>query len=280
MQYDLFSKTKYRLLSLSSGSSGNCYYFGTSTHGILIDAGIGFRTIKKYLREYGIAIETIVGILVTHDHGDHIKTIGYLGSKMNIPIYATEAVHQGIERSRYVVEKLYGSQRIIEKETPFEIQNFRITAFDVPHDSIENVGYQIECEGNTIVLATDVGRVTDSIVSYAKTADHLIIEANYDMEMLQGGSYPAYLKSRITCGTGHLSNTICGDLIASVFTPKLKEVWLCHLSSDNNHPELAYKTVEQILQQSGIVAGKDLILKTLSRGKPSGLREFTPTSGL
>lgn len=274
MQYELFPKTKYRLLSLSSGSSGNCYYFGTSTYGILIDAGIGFRTIKKHLREYGVAIETIVAVLVTHDHGDHIKTVGYLGTKMNIPIYATDTVHRGIERSRYVDQKSYGKREVIEKESAFFIKDIKITAFEVPHDSIENVGYKIECEGNTIVLATDVGRATECILSHARTADHLIIEANYDDEMLQRGSYPAYLKSRIVSGTGHLSNRYCGELIASIFSDKLKEVWLCHLSNDNNHPELAYKTVENILTENGIVVGRDIQLKTLSRGKPSGMKEF------
>lgn len=274
MQYDLFSKSKYRLISLASGSSGNCYYLGTSSHGILIDAGIGSRTIKKYLREYGIAMETIMAVLVTHDHADHIKTIGHLGGKLNIPVYATERVHEGIERSRYVEEKLYTAKKIIEKEQSFEIGKLKITAFEVPHDSIENVGYKIECAENVIVLATDVGRVTEKLVEYASQANHLIIEANYDEEMLQRGSYPQYLKSRIVSGTGHLSNTYCGELVASIFTDKLNDVWLCHLSNDNNHPELAYKTVEGVLSKNGIVVGKDLSLKALSRGKPSGVKEF------
>lgn len=274
MQFDLFSKSKYRLISLASGSSGNCYYLGTPSHGILIDAGIGSRTIKKYLREYGIAMETIMAVLVTHDHADHIKTIGHLGGKLNIPVYATQRVHEGIERSRYIEEKLYSSRKVIEKEQTFAIGGLAITAFEVPHDSIENVGYKIECGENTIVLATDVGRITDTIVEYASQANHLIIEANYDDEMLQRGSYPQYLKSRIVSGTGHLSNTFCGELVASIFSERLKDVWLCHLSNDNNHPELAYKTVESVLSKNGIVVGRDLELQTLSRGKPSGVKEF------
>lgn len=117
MQYDLFAPIpKYKLISLSSGSSGNCYYLGTSQYGILIDAGIGMRTIKKYLREYGIAMETIIAVLVTHDHADHIKSIGGFGGKLNIPVYATETVHAGIERSRFVEEKFTGAKRIVEKE--------------------------------------------------------------------------------------------------------------------------------------------------------------------
>lgn len=275
MQYDLFTPpAKYKLISLSSGSNGNCYYLGTSQYGILIDAGIGIRTIKKYLREYGVALETIVAVLVTHDHADHIKSVGGLGCKLSIPIYATETVHCGIERSPYVRESINGSRRIVEKEQTFEIKDFRITAFEVPHDTIENVGYKIDVDGKSIVIATDIGRITDKITEYVKTANHLIIEANYDEEMLENGHYPYYLKKRIKSGMGHLSNRLTGELLCDIYHDRLDEVWLCHLSQDNNHPELAYKTVEIALQKQGIKVGRDIRLKTLSRGKPSGLREF------
>lgn len=275
MQLDLFSKPKKcKLLSLSSGSSGNCYYLGTSEYGILIDAGIGVRTIKKYLREYGIAIETIMGVLVTHDHSDHIKSVGALGSKMNIPVYTTETIHNGIDRSRHCVERLGVSRRIISKGSPFSIMDFRITAFDVPHDSIENVGYQIKIGDQTIVLVTDIGRITDEITQYASTANHLIFEANYDDYMLKTGAYPEILKRRIVSGNGHLSNTLAGEFLAGIFNAKLAEIWLCHLSNDNNRPEIAYQTVEAKLAEKGVMVGKDVLLKTLMRGKPSAIKEF------
>lgn len=275
MQYDLFSPApKFKLLSLSSGSSGNCYYLGTSQYGILIDAGIGVRTIKKNLRDYGVAMETIIGVLVTHDHADHIKSIGGLACKLNIPIYATETVHQGIDRSRYTETSIAASRRIIEKEKGFEIKDFQITAFDVPHDTIENVGYQIKIQDKVVVLITDVGRITTTVSHYASTANHLIIEANYDEEMLRQGAYPHHLKKRIASGMGHLSNRLTGELLTSIYHERLDEIWLCHLSQDNNHPELAYKTVETALNNYGVKVGADVILKTLSRGKPSGLKEF------
>lgn len=282
MQIELFPhKNKYKLVSLASGSSGNCYYLGTSEYGILIDAGIGFRTIKKYLREYGIAIESIMGVLVTHDHADHIKTVGCFANKMNIPVYATEAVHAGIDRSHYVESCVSTSKRYVVKEETFSIRDFQVTAFDVPHDSIENVGYQIVFDGNSVVIITDVGRITDTITKYASTASHLIMEANYDEEMLLYGRYPEYLKQRIANGNGHLSNKLSGNFLASIYTPLLKEIWLCHLSNDNNHPELAYKTVEACLANNNILVGNHIALKTLTRGKPSGLKEFDiiiPTS--
>ncbi|MEN9919823.1 MAG: hypothetical protein RL662_2259 [Bacteroidota bacterium] len=275
MQYSLFSpKSKYKLISLSSGSNGNCYYLGTSRYGILIDAGIGTRTIKKYLREYGIAMETIIAVLITHDHGDHIKSVGSLGCKMQLPIYATESVHFGIERSYCVQEKLLGAKRVIEKEKEFQIKDFSITAFDIPHDSIENVGYKIVVEGKIIVIATDIGRITDTIIKYTENANYLIVEANYDDEMLKNGRYPEHLKQRITSGMGHLSNSLSAELLCSIYHDKLEEVWLCHLSQDNNHPELAYKTIEKALHERGVKVGRDIVLKALNRGKPSGSKDF------
>ncbi|GAB6012646.1 MBL fold metallo-hydrolase [Viscerimonas tarda] len=275
MQYGLFpDKKKYKLLSLSSGSNGNCYYLGTSEYGILIDAGIAVRTIKKYLREYGIAIETIIGVLVTHDHADHIKSVGALGNRLHIPVYATDLVHRGIGRNRFCPEQLNGTKRIIEKEECFAIREFEITAFEVPHDSLENVGYQIKTGNHTLVLATDIGRITEPIIKYASTANHLIIEANYDECMLRDGPYPDRLKKRIASGTGHLSNVLSGEFLSAIFHDKLEEIWLCHLSKDNNYPELAYNTVKDKLSEKGIVVDKDVVLKTLQRGKPSGLKEF------
>lgn len=274
MQLDLFSQPQYKFLSLGSGSSGNCYYLGWSEYGILIDAGVGIRTIKKTLREYGVSFDKIAGILVTHDHADHIKTIGCLGDKYNIPVYATEAVHGGIQQSRYIEANLHTSRRVIEKEVPFLINDFRITAFEVPHDSIDNVGYRIEMNGQIFVLATDVGHITDKIINYVKHANHLVMETNYDEEMLQSGRYPYYLKQRITSGMGHISNRLSAEFIASIYHKELQNIWLCHLSQDNNHPEIAYKTVEKALSDKGIIVGRDVYLEALSRYKASGLREF------
>lgn len=274
MQYDLFNQPKYKFFSLGSGSSGNCYFLGSRQYGILIDAGVGVRTIKKSLREYGIAFENIVGILITHDHADHIKTLGALGGKFNIPIYTTQAIHGGIDRSRYIDADLSGCRRIISKEETFAIKDFQITAFDVPHDSIENLGYRIEFEGQTFVLITDMGRVTDAIQHNIKLANHLVIEANYDEEMLRNGRYPEYLKQRITSGNGHISNRLSADLVSQSYSPNLKNVWLCHLSQDNNTPDIAYSTFKDRLQNAGAKVGDSLKLEVLSRYKSSGLREF------
>jgi phosphoribosyl 1,2-cyclic phosphodiesterase len=265
---------KLYFLSLASGSSGNCYYLGTPGYGILIDAGIGIRTIKKGLKDNGIDFSKIVALLITHDHVDHIKTAGCLGEKYQIPVYTTQAVHKGIEKSHYVEDVPSSSQRIIEKEKPFLIRDFRITAFEVPHDSTDNVGYLVEFGNHTFTFATDVGHITETAGAYMSKANHLVIEANYDEEMLRSGSYPHFLKERVSSPTGHLSNREAAEFLAAHYHPGLKNIWLCHLSRDNNHPELAYKTVDIRLFNEGIRVGKDVALATLKRSTPSELYEF------
>ena len=193
---------------------------------------------------------------------------------MNIPVYSTAAVHRGIEKSRYVEETLIGSRRIIEKEVPFSIRDFLITAFEVPHDSTDNVGYYIEYGDHKFTFATDVGHITDTVSHYMRLATHLIIEANYDEEMLKFGTYPAFLKERVASPTGHLSNREAAEFLAANYDPKLKDIWLCHLSRDNNHPELAYKTVDIRLFQEGVRVGKDVSLIALKRTTPSDIFEF------
>lgn len=197
---------KVRFISLASGSSGNCYYLGTDTYGILIDAGIGIRTIKKTLRDINVAMESIRAVFVTHDHADHIKAVGHLGEKMNIPVYTTARIHTGINRSYCMTEKLHSSVRYLEKEQPMELEDFHIESFEVPHDGTDNVGYCIEIDGKVFSFLTDLGEITPTAAKYIRKANYLILEANYDDEMLKMGSYPQYLKERISSNTGHMSN--------------------------------------------------------------------------
>jgi phosphoribosyl 1,2-cyclic phosphodiesterase len=258
-----------KFLSLASGSSGNCYYVGTDNYGVLLDAGISVRSLKKVLKENGIGLEQIMAVFITHDHADHIRSVGGLGEKCGIPVYATEKVHAGIDSSAYADEKLYTSRRIIEKEIAVYIKDLKITAFDVPHDANDCVGYLITYKGNKLVLATDVGHIDEKVGEYIRIANHLIVEANYDREMLLQGKYPSFLKQRISNGTGHLCNSEIADFLAANFDLHLKNIWLCHLSKDNNHPELACKTVEMAMQQYGIRIGKDVNLIALKRTTPS-----------
>ena len=265
---------KLIFFSMASGSSGNCYYLGTPEYGLLIDAGISARTIKKVLKDRSIDMSQIMGILVTHDHADHIKTVGYLGEEMNIPVYTTAGVHAGIAKSRYVEETLCRSKRVIEKEVPFRIKDFESTAFSVPHDSTDSVGYHIVLGSHRFTIATDVGHITETVGRYICKANYLVLEANYDEEMLKFGTYPQFLKDRVASPTGHLGNHEAAEFLATHYTPELKYIWLCHLSRDNNHPELAYKTVDIRLFNEGIRVGKDVHLVALKRTTPSEIYEF------
>ena len=171
---------KIYFMSLSSGSSGNCYYLGTDEHAILIDAGIPVKQIKGYLKDVGIPFEKIMAVFVTHDHADHIKALGNLGEKCAIPVYATRDTHSGINNNYCMTEKLSSSVRYVEKEVPFQFHDFLITPFEVPHDGTDNVGYRIEVDGKVFCFVTDLGHITETASKYILQANYLIMEANYD----------------------------------------------------------------------------------------------------
>ena len=264
-----------RFISFGSGSSGNCYFLYTDHDGLLIDCGVGIRTLKKHFRAYGVSLSQVHHILITHDHADHIKSVGSLSHDYHLPVYATSAVHNGIDRNYCITRKVASEYRhIIEVNHMFEIGDFKVTAFHVPHDSSDNVGYFIESEGATFCMMTDVGHVTEEMPQYISKASYLVIEANHDPEMLRHGPYPNYLKEKIVSETGHLNNIQCGEAIAQNMSERLRYVWLCHLSEDNNHPELARKTVESVLRSYGIIVGKDLQLDVLKRKMPSGVYDL------
>lgn len=267
-------KEKIRFLSLASGSSGNCYYLGHGRHGILIDAGIGIRSIKKTLKDFGIPMESILGVFVTHDHTDHIRAVSQLGEKLNIPVYTTARIHAGINKSYYVSQKLCQCVRYLEKQQPMQLAGFRVESFEVPHDATDSVGYCIEVAGKVFSFLTDLGEITPLAAQYINAANYLVLEANYDEEMLRNGNYPIYLKQRVASRRGHLSNLATAEFLAENMTGKLRYVWLCHLSKDNNHPELAYKTIEGKLKEKDILIGRDVHLCVLKRNSPSALYEL------
>ena len=260
---------RLRFVSLGSGSSGNCYYLGTMSKGILIDAGIGIRNMKKRLAEVGLGFEQIWGVLITHDHIDHIRSVGAVAVRHHIPVYTTAEIHKGISRCPMIGDKNIPSPKLIEKGSTLDISGFEVTAFSVSHDGSDNVGYSIQYNNQRFTLATDLGYICENSAPYIKQANYLVLEANYDTQMLETGRYPRYLKNRISCPTGHLSNDEAARFLADNYTPHLKHIYLCHLSQENNMPELAYQIVERELTAKNIIVGKDVQLHTLPRTKSS-----------
>lgn len=264
-----------RFVSFGSGSSGNCYYLYTDTEGILIDSGIGIRTIKRYFSDYGLSFSNLKNILITHDHADHVKSVGCISSEFFIPVYATSEVHKGIEHNYCVRRKIpAANKRFVEKGETIQLGDFSVTPFSVPHDSSDNVGYEIVYGDVVFCLITDVGHITSELEKRISAANYLVLEANHDEEMLLNGPYPQHLKERVISENGHLSNRSCAEAIVHHATPALRHLWLCHLSEENNHPELARKTLEMTFHAYGIVAGRDFALDVLKRKSPSEVFEL------
>ena len=254
---------------LASGSSGNCFYLGTNRQGILIDAGISARTIQKHLRQMGLDYANIMGVLITHDHADHIRAVGTLGERVHLPIYASRLIHDGINRNYGVQEKLRTSQRYYNVGEEWELMGMKINTFAVSHDSTQCVGYVIDYQGQRFMIATDCGEPNAEMEAYIRTANHIVIEANHDEQMLLNGPYPTYLKQRILSPKGHQSNVTCGRLLAENYHEQMRNVFLCHLSHENNDPNVAMNTITEILLNEGIMPGADIFLTPLERLTPS-----------
>lgn len=227
-------------MSFGSGSSGNCSYVGDRRSGFLIDAGIDARRVMKDLRDNGIMPESVKGILLTHDHHDHIsQAYPLLRSYRHLKLYCTPRTLNGMLRRRNVSRRIKDYHVPVYKEFPFKIDAFTITPFEVSHDGADNVGFFIEHGPATMAVATDLGCITDRVDFYMRQASSIVLEANYDLQKLVTGTYPEHLKARILHATGHLDNKVSAAFAAKIYTPALRNIFLCHLSHDNNTPALA-----------------------------------------
>ncbi len=273
---DLNRRQGFVFMSFGSGSSGNCSYLGTERGGILIDAGVDIKTVEAEMARNGIRPEKIGGICLTHDHSDHIRyAYSFLRKYRSIRLYCTNRVLNGILRRHNISRRIKDYHQPIFKEIPFKLHDFEITAFEVPHDGSCNSGFSVSYEGERFVLATDLGSITDRARYYMSQANYLVIESNYDAHMLDTGPYPEYLKSRIRAVNGHLDNADAAAFLKECYSSALKYVFLCHLSSDNNTPEIALRTTRTALEERGVTVGeatgsledkaKDLQLMVLPR---------------
>ena len=242
--------------SFGSGSSGNSCYVGSAEGGVIVDVGIRAEELERGLASNGVSMKQVKGVLLTHDHSDHVKYVyALLRNHKHLKLFCTNRVLNGILRKHSISKRIKEYHVPIFKEIPFKMLDFEITAFEVPHDGSDNMGFSIEFDGRRFVIATDLGEVTERARYYMSRATYLVIEANYDAQMLRMGRYPEYLKARIAGGSGHLDNRKTAAFLADVINPGLNHIFLCHLSQDNNTPQIALNTVRNALEAKGIKVG-------------------------
>lgn len=261
-----------RMMTIASGSSGNCVYIGSDNTHILIDTGISRKKIIEGLRLTDIDISDISAVLVTHEHIDHIKGLGVIARKDCIPIYATSGTWDGIQDAPSLGKVDIGLFNRVNADTEFTINDLRIKPFKVSHDANDPVAYRVECGDKSMAVATDLGVYDDYIVDNLKGCNSMVIEANHDVNLLQVGSYPYYLKQRILGDHGHLSNESSGRLIDSLLHDKCENIFLGHLSKENNYDKLAYETVKcEINMSDSEFKASDFNISVASRETPSRL---------
>ncbi|MCH5230691.1 MAG: MBL fold metallo-hydrolase [Muribaculaceae bacterium] len=246
-------------ISFGSGSSGNSSYIGTSEGGIIIDAGVKADEIEARIRANGIDIKKVHGVLLTHDHSDHIKyAYTLVRNNRHMKVYCTNRVMNSILRHHNISKRIKDYHIAIFKEIPFRSGELEITAFEVPHDGTDNMGFSVAFRDRNFVLATDMGEVQTRARHYMSQADYLVIESNYDLQMLRYGRYPEFLKARIQTSIGHMDNTATAAFLKEIYTPRLKHIFLCHLSKDNNTPEKALQAVRAALEEAGAKVGEGM----------------------
>ena len=253
-----------KLSIFASGSSGNCLLLSSGDNHILIDAGISMRRIEAGLRDSDLTFHDVFGVLITHEHSDHISGLKMLCKHHGLPVYAPHTI---ANRLRGMLPELEPCLRIIRVGEAFALAGFKVTAFHTPHDTDESVGYRVE-GGGCFAMATDMGHVTDEVRNALTGADTVLIEANHDVEMLLSGSYPYPLKRRILSDNGHLSNEASADTIVRLARGGMREFILGHLSKENNTPDLAAVTVRAALQAAGF--GSEVRVTVARRDRPTG----------
>lgn len=255
-----------KFCSLYSGSAGNSLFIQGEETKILVDSGVSAKKVEEALDSINIDIKEINAILVTHEHIDHIRSIGTIAKKYNIPIYGTLGTWNGIENEKAVVKIENKNYFKIGEE--FKIGELKIKPFSTSHDAMDSSGFSIEHDNKKLSIATDLGKVSKEVIDNLKNSKFILLEANYEPELLKYCSYPYILKRRIAGERGHLSNNDAADTISKLVEQGLENVMLGHLSKESNFPELAYKSVSSGLMKNGINI-KNVELNVANRESPS-----------
>lgn len=257
-----------KILTIASGSHGNCTFIESETTKILVDAGIGVRKLANALEIVNTKTTDINGVVITHEHNDHISGLSSLNKK-GVPIFAHERAYAPI--CRRVGNIAFESVDFYDGG--FMIGDILVRPFRVPHDASYPLGYSFECNDVRISIATDVGHITDGLINNLLGSQLVLLEANHDLEMLMKGRYRVSLKKRIQGSKGHLSNDSAGIVASNLVGHGIERLILGHLSEENNYPELAFCTVVQKLESEGIMEGKDIIVDIAFQNKIGELIE-------
>lgn len=242
-----------RFKSLSSGSCGNCYFLGIFDGGqcecsVIIDAGVSTRRLTKELKLDGVSTDSINAILITHNHLDHVRSLGSFCKHLCKPVWATPTLMNALSSRMLTGEHLSSCRHLMEEGwNPIVPGRIEAKYFIVPHDAVQTVGYAIRLDGFSFFIMTDAGRVTPEAAALAGEASCVVIESNYDPDMLSRSSYPEELRARIRNGHGHLSNEECAEAVAGFAHDGLRNVFLCHRSEHNNTAQLAFDCTRKVL---------------------------------
>ncbi|MFV0517088.1 MAG: MBL fold metallo-hydrolase [Aminipila sp.] len=259
--------------SFSSGSSGNCYLVRSNSTALLVDVGISGKKIIEGLAATETPQDIVKGVLVTHEHIDHVKSLKVISKKLPHTVtYANAGTWE------YIRESVPEPQRsVFVTGNSFSIGDIEIKPFHISHDAAEPVGFSFFSEGKQISIVTDTGYITEEIFNEMKQADILALEANHDENMLKVGRYPWSVKQRILGNRGHLSNVAAGKCLCRIMDENIEKprrVLLAHLSRENNFPEMAYQTIRNVLEESQYYLGKHLQMATMSKDEISIIYEL------
>jgi len=251
--------------TFASGSSGNCALVSHGRTHLLLDAGISFRRITASLRALDLEPADVAGILITHEHTDHVCALKTLAKHLSLPVFASRGTAAAL---RKLAPELTPCITEFDPGETFVLGDVEARSFPTPHDTPQSVGYRLEAGGRSLAFATDMGCVTQTVWEAVRGVDAAVIEANHDLLMLQTGPYPYVLKQRILSDRGHLSNDRCGALAAALVREGATRLLLAHLSRENNTPRRAYGTVCQALAEDGILPDRDVALAVAPAAEP------------
>lgn len=259
-----------RLCSIASGSSGNCIYVGSEATHLLVDVGISGKRTEQGLNSIGVTARDLDGIFITHEHADHISGLGVIARKYGIPIYATSGTIEAIMTSSGVGKIDASLFHEVKADEKLIIKDLTVNPMRISHDAAQPVAYRISYGNKKVGICTDLGVYNDYTVECLKGMDALLLEANHDVNMLQVGPYPYYLKQRILGDRGHLSNENSGRLLSRILHDGMENIILGHLSKENNLPELAYEAVRmEITMGDNPYHASDFRIQVANRSEPS-----------